>query len=74
MRLSETMLVWLMHVYQHRVRRLTSIPANTMRALERRFLVARDPDTLLPVITDRGALVLEGALAARRAKRAKRAA
>lgn len=66
MNLTVPMLRWLESVSAGKVRRPTDIPAGTRRALERRHLLVRDPDTLRPVATERGHLVVDGAAAERR--------
>jgi hypothetical protein len=69
MRVTAYMLGWLEAVAAGHVRRLSQIPAHTARALQRRVLLIRDPDTLNVMITMHGDHVLAGA----RAERGRRA-
>jgi hypothetical protein len=58
------MLCWLLRVRAGLVAKLSDIPAGTRRALERRLLVSRDPDSLRPRLLPDGHRVADGAVAA----------
>ena len=66
MRLSREMMWWLLRVYRGEVSLWIEIPTVTRRALQRRLLLARHPDTLRPILTHDGHVFACGVVAARR--------